>query len=110
MTTVQDLLKLPAAQRQAVIQSLPPSAAEKLLYDWPFWAREKQLLPDQPFSVWYHKGGRGSGKTRTGAETIRQWQEEGYGYFGLVGQTPGDVRDVMIEGESGILAISPPWN
>ena len=54
--------------------------------------------------------GRGWGKTRVGAEQIRSWQEEGSERFALVGQTPAEVRDVMIEGESGILAISPPWN
>lgn len=110
MVTVHDLLKLSAEQRRAVIAALPPVAAERLLYDWGFWARDKQLLPDRPFSVLYLKGGRGSGKTRAGAEAVRQWQKQGYGYFALVGQTPGDVRDVMIEGEAGLLAISPPWN
>ena len=90
--------------------NLTPQAAEELRYDWDFWARDDQKVPTVPFSVWYVKGGRGAGKTRTGAETIRRWQGEGYGYMALVGQTPGDVRDVMIEGESGILAISPSWN
>jgi phage terminase large subunit-like protein len=57
-------------------------------------------------------GGRGMGKTRTGAETIRAWVEESPTplRIALVGQNSGDVRDVMIQGESGIIAISPPWN
>ncbi|KKL60283.1 hypothetical protein LCGC14_2206890, partial [marine sediment metagenome] len=55
--------------------------------------------------------GRGWGKTRTGAEFIRDRIENGYnGPVHLIGATAADVRDVMIEGESGLLAVSPPWN
>lgn len=48
--------------------------------------------------------------TRTGAETIRQWKEQGYGRFALIAETPADARDVMIEGQSGLIEISPPWD
>jgi predicted phage terminase large subunit-like protein len=55
--------------------------------------------------------GRGAGKTRSGAEWIRQRVESGQSSrIALVAQTPADVRDVMIEGESGICSISPSWN
>lgn len=55
--------------------------------------------------------GRGFGKTRTGAETCRELVELGLARrIALIGRTAADVRDVMVEGESGILAISPPWN
>lgn len=55
--------------------------------------------------------GRGWGKTRTGVEWIRDLQQsQKYGRFGIIGQTAADVRDVLIEGESGLLAVSPPWN
>lgn len=55
--------------------------------------------------------GRGAGKTRSGAEWIRERVETGQASrIALVAQTPADVRDVMVEGESGILRISPPWN
>ncbi len=53
--------------------------------------------------------GRGWGKTRTGAETVRSWAEDGVELIALVAETPGDARDVMVNGPSGILAISPPW-
>lgn len=89
---------------------LPDSAIEQLMYDWQIWARDSQLLPVGDWLAWLIIAGRGWGKTRTGAETIRQWQSEGVMRMALVGQTPAEVRDVMIEGESGILAISPPWN
>ena len=63
--------------------------------------------------------GRGEGKTRRGSETSRMWSTESKNWFGvdpsecrgaLVGRTAGEVRDTMIEGESGILAVCPPWN
>lgn len=54
--------------------------------------------------------GRGFGKTRTGAEWIRSRVEtDKFGRLALVGATAADVRDIMVEGESGILAVSPPW-
>lgn len=83
----------------------------QLLYDWPFMARDKQMLPDGVWSTWMILAGRGFGKTRTGAETIRYWVETGQGKrIALVARTAADVRDVMVEGESGLLAICPPWN
>ena len=54
--------------------------------------------------------GRGFGKTRTGAEWIRDRVREGARRIAIVGRTASDVRDVMVEGETGILAVSPPWN
>lgn len=54
--------------------------------------------------------GRGFGKTRTGAEWVRNKVEtEQCGRLAFVAKDPGEARDVMIEGESGILEISPPW-
>jgi predicted phage terminase large subunit-like protein len=55
--------------------------------------------------------GRGFGKTRTGAEWVREQVKTGKcSRLALVAQDAGDARDVMVEGESGILAISPPNN
>jgi len=54
--------------------------------------------------------GRGYGKTRTGAEWVReQIENNGKRRIALVGRSAADVRDVMIEGESGLLNICPPW-
>lgn len=53
-------------------------------------------------------GGRGAGKTRTGAEWVREQVKAGYKRIALVAETAADARDVMVEGESGILAISDP--
>lgn len=55
--------------------------------------------------------GRGFGKTRSGAEAARSAVETlGRGRLALVAPTVADTRDVLVEGESGILAVSPPWN
>ena len=75
-------------------------------YNWHEVARDKQRLPTVPFFVWLILAGRGFGKTRTGAETVRQWVKN-YGMVNLVGATADDARDIMIEGESGILSVCP---
>lgn len=78
-------------------------------YDWSKMARENQLLPEGDWRVWLILAGRGFGKTRTGAETVRSWVTQGgYRRIALVAETLGEARDVMIEGVSGILATSPP--
>ncbi len=81
-----------------------------LSYEWSFYARVEQLPPESEWSVWLILAGRGYGKTRTGAETIRDLIENhNYSRLALIAPTSADARDVMIEGESGILAISAPW-
>ncbi len=79
---------------------------EALKYRWDINARDKQRMPAQSFFVWLILAGRGFGKTRTGAETVRQWVKHNP-MVNLVGATADDARDIMIEGESGILAICP---
>jgi len=82
----------------------------RLTYDWKLWARESQLPQRDDWVTWLILAGRGWGKTRVGAEQIRSWHESGVKRLALIGQTPKEVRDVMIEGESGLLAVSPPWD
>jgi len=80
-------------------------------YDWPTWARPTQLAPDGDWTVWLLMAGRGFGKTRCGAEWVRGEVEAGrLSRIALVAATAADARDVMVEGESGILAVCPPWN
>ena len=79
-------------------------------YDWRRWARPGQLEPTAPYRTWVINAGRGYGKTRTGAETFQLWAENGEFHRGaLVGRTGGEVRDDMVEGEAGILAVAAPW-
>jgi len=96
--------------RNAALASLTPEQRSRLRYNWPFWARANQLPPSGDWRTWLVLAGRGFGKTRTGAEFIRAGVEAGEcGRAALVAPTAADARDVMVEGESGILAISPPW-
>jgi phage terminase large subunit-like protein len=82
------------------------------MYDWGFWARDEQLPPGgEAWFAWFIRSGRGWGKTRTGAEFVRDRVEKGARKIAIVGQTKADVRDTMIElGDSGILRVCPPWN
>ena len=82
--------------------------AIKRRYDWVGrHARVNQLIPDGAWTHWLILAGRGFGKTRTGAETVRQWIANGHNYVNLIGATADDARDIMIEGESGILKCCP---
>ena len=92
-------------------RNLSDEEALILLHSWEFWARPEQLLPHGDWHTWLLMAGRGFGKTRTGAETIRRLVENhGYHRIALIAADIKDVRDVMVEGESGILSVSPPWN
>lgn len=95
----------------AWLESLADDEACALEFDWKFWARpDQQLEPPGDWTTWLFLGGRGVGKTRTGAEWIRANVESGLmKRIALVGRDAADVRRVIVEGESGILAISPPW-
>lgn len=84
--------------------------AQALLWDWPLWARPKQLEPPGDWLIWLLLAGRGFGKTRTGAEWVRSKVTRGEAErIALVARNPADARDIMIEGESGILHVSPDW-
>lgn len=77
--------------------------------DWRFWARPDQLEPPGDWQIWPVIAGRGAGKTRTGAEycidrAIQYHRANVEMRGGLVGRTAADVRDTMVEGESGIMA------
>jgi phage terminase large subunit-like protein len=101
---------MPRAERTAFLEALPDDEAAALFYDWTFWARPAQLAPPGDWRTWLVMAGRGFGKTRSGAEFVRQRVEGGqWRRVALVAETAADARDVMVEGESGILACSPPW-
>ena len=79
---------------------------DEIKYRWSMNARDKQKIPLGKWSTWLIKAGRGYGKTRTGAETIRIWKESNP-LIHLIGRTAADIRDIMVEGNSGILICSP---
>ncbi len=73
-------------------------------------ARANQRPPEGDWSRWFLMAGRGFGKTKAGAEWVRHLAETGQAErIALMAPTAADVRNVMIEGQSGILALSPPW-
>jgi phage terminase large subunit-like protein len=89
-------------------KSLSPDQEKQAPWHWPLLARPSQLPPPGPWQVWLILAGRGFGKTRTGAEWVRR-QVRDYPLVNLIGATTDDARDIMVEGESGILAVCPEW-
>ena len=113
-------------QLPQLTEGLTPRQLELLLKDWGTWGRLDQLPPKaapngRPWTTWAIIGGRGAGKTRAGAEWVRGMALGLKGFadrparrIALIGETAGDVRDVMVEGVSGILSVhgrgeQPRW-
>jgi phage terminase large subunit-like protein len=77
-----------------------------LMHSWEFWARPEQILPRGDWDVCLAEAGRGWGKTRFGAEGVKEWEAEGDNdRIALIARTIADVRKTMLEGESGLLNI-----
>lgn len=106
----------PRRERDIFFMSLSKQEAQALRWDWRFWARPKQIAPPGDWSIWLAMAGRGFGKTRLGAEWVRSMvchptdpkQPGKARRIALIGETAADVRDVMVEGTGGILAVHPP--
>ena len=102
------LADLPEDERAVVLAGMD---ADTLLWDWSVWGRPEQQAPKGDWNIWMYMAGRGAGKTRTAAEWCREeakYTTTGQRRFGLVARTAADVRDVIVEGESGIINVSPP--
>ena len=106
---------LPPSQRQALIAKLSTEEAEGLLYDWKFWARPNQLPPPGDWLTWLVLAGRGFGKTWIGAHWVRDnvcgktpLAGGRFRRVAMVAETSADARDVLVEGDSGLLAVHPP--
>ena len=106
---MEQIALLSEEEQQAVLADMD---MEQLVWDWTAWARPEQRPPDTTdWSIWLYLAGRGAGKTRSAAEWIRskaRISNQGQLRFALVARTAADVRDVIVEGESGIMNISPP--
>jgi phage terminase large subunit-like protein len=96
-------------EKAQVLAGLDPEA---LQWDWSFWGRPEQQRPEgDDWNIWMYLAGRGAGKTRTAAEWVREEAKHtntGQRRFALVARTAADVRDVIVEGESGIINVTPP--
>ena len=102
------LAHLPEDQRNEILAGFDP---DNLLWDWSVWGRPEQQTPEGDWNIWAYIAGRGAGKTRTAAEWVREeakYTTTGQRRFALVARTAADVRDVIVEGESGIINVTPP--
>lgn len=105
----------PRAVQDEFLAGLSPRALMSLPWLFDFWALPHQLPPPGDWRSWLVLGGRGAGKTRTGAEWLRA-QVEGprpgapgrARRVAMAGETMAQAREVMLFGDSGILACSPP--
>ncbi|MFK7945436.1 MAG: DNA-packaging protein [Paracoccaceae bacterium] len=110
------IASLPPAQRKAFLDDLSEDALAAMPYLWDLWAHpEHQRSPEGDWTTWVILGGRGAGKTRAGAEWVRSRVEGptpmapgSCRRLALVGETIDEARAIMVEGDSGILAASPP--
>ncbi len=105
----------PPEVAEAFLASLPDEALAALPWIFEFWALPHQLAPEGDWKTWVILGGRGAGKPRAGAEWVRSMVEgatpEAPGRarrVALLGETYDQALAVMVKGESGILACSPP--
>ena len=88
------------------MDQLGPAKVEELQHTWEFWARPNQLEPKgDHWDIWVALAGRGWGKTRAGAEWVRHRIRKGDKIVHCVAPTKGDVRKVMVEGDSGLLNV-----
>lgn len=110
---MHDLLQAPDGP--ARLDAMTAAELRAHFAGWTDDARPDQLPPPGDWTTWLVLGGRGAGKTRAGAEWLRglvfgrpPFADRPHGRLALVGETFADVRDVMVEGETGLLRLSPP--
>ena len=107
-SVMEQLALLPEEERNQILAGFD---MEQLIWDWTVWGRPEQQTPKGEWSIWMYLAGRGAGKTRAAAEWVREEARHtttGQRRFALVARTAADVRDVIVEGESGIINITPP--
>ncbi len=101
---------LPIEEQIAFMQGLDERTKARLKYDWRFYSRPEQRPPEGDWQYWLYLAGRGSGKTRSGAEFVLERVKAGCKRIALVAPTHDDFDKVMVNGDSGILSCCPPWN
>jgi phage terminase large subunit-like protein len=104
------LAALSERERRSVLAGMSPVELETLEYTWSVWARPDQLPPPGDWRTWLLLGGRGSGKTRSASEWIRNEVETGRRRsIGIIGPTADTLRRDVVQGISGLIEVSPPW-
>ena len=97
---------MPISRLRSALASLDQTQLRLIQTDWNGWSHQAQRPPEGDWATWLFLGGRGAGKTRAGAEWLTRQAVRGT-RLALVGPTLHDVREVMIEGPSGLRAIAP---
>ena len=105
--TLEALAATDPAERARLVAQITDQEKESFWYEWSFWGRGDQHPPPGDWIYWLILAGRGSGKTRAGAEAVRRWAQD-FPIVNLIGPTHDDVADVMVTGESGVLRNCPP--
>ena len=107
----EELADWPEDRLAAFLDGIGEAGRATLLHDWAVHARPEQRAPEGSWRVWMILAGRGFGKTRAGAEWVRAVAEaDGRARIALVGASLHEARSVMVEGESGLLAVAPWWD
>ncbi|WP_162290988.1 terminase large subunit domain-containing protein [Erythrobacter colymbi] len=95
--------------RRRLIEAMNREERNSFAYVWEYMARPEQLPPPGDWRVWMIMAGRGFGKTRAGAEWVRMIADANPdARIALVSASLAEARAVMVEGESGLLAICRP--
>lgn len=96
-------------ERQKFLALLGKSEKDRIRWFWDVWSRPQQRAPQGDWQTWLLLAGRGFGKTRAGAEWVREMARRNpEARIALIASSLGEARRVMVEGESGLLAIARP--
>lgn len=106
LSIAQRIALLTPEEQTAALEGIDP---DEILHDWTFWARPEQQQPPGNWGTWLFCAGRGAGKTRSAAEWIHERVRAGHAKrIILLGRTAADVRDVMVNGDSGLMNTGRP--
>jgi phage terminase large subunit-like protein len=101
----EKLANMSAEQSDAYLKTLTPADLKAWIADFASWAHEGQLEPPGTWRTWLMQAGRGYGKTRAGAEWVAAKALASPVRIALAGATIDEARAVMVEGDSGLLAV-----
>jgi phage terminase large subunit-like protein len=109
LSIAERIALLPPRERREILIWLgrKEGRLEEFVARWVMWARPGQMPPAGDWRTWLMLAGRGYGKTRAGSEWVQYLAEEPDLRIALVGPTEDEVRNVMVEGASGLLNVAP---
>ncbi len=104
-----DETEVGAMVRRLLPDKLDQNERNGFEFIWEYQARSQQLPPPGDWRIWMIMAGRGFGKTRSGAEWVRMIADQNPdARIALVSSSLAEARAVMVEGESGLMAICRP--